>query len=117
MSEGAEAKEFGGELCCPFPPLADVTHLSKKACVLQDLGGNRWRELNWSACSLGDCEGMVVDGWEGRVSLGSSEQNCGDDHHVYHQMHVYTYELLFALVLVNIENHEHPQAFCFVSEH
>lgn len=77
-SEGVEAKKFGGELCCPFPPLADITYLSNKTCVLQGLGGDRWMEFSWSACSLGDCEGLVADGWERWVSLSSSEQNCGD---------------------------------------
>lgn len=24
-----EVKTFGGELCCPFPPLTDVTYLAK----------------------------------------------------------------------------------------
>lgn len=65
-------------LSIPSPPLADVTHLSNKTCVLQGLGGDRWREFSWCVCSYGDCEGIGTDGWVWQVSLGSVEQTCGD---------------------------------------
>ena len=52
-------------LSVPFPGYCHATVKKKKNTpVLQCLGENRWSKFGCGACSRGDRDGMMVDGWE-----------------------------------------------------